>query len=398
MRIAEIHWAFPPTIGGVETHLAILGPGLVARGHTVALLCGQPPGIAPVASAGGMTIERTPLLDLNQMSEERFADMADEVHEQIENFLLRFRPDVIHVHNLHYFSPVPLEAVIAYRHRHGVPVVLTAHNTWHDACFAECTAAFAADFDAVIAVSGFIRDDLIRLGYPPATCTVVPHGLPREWWTAPRDPWVPFPEAQGRPVIFHPARLSRAKGSPVVVEAFARLRTRHPTAFLWLAGTAHTVDWGSAQAAEIAAVQAQIAAHGLAPHVGIAPFPWAAMRRLYDAATIVVYPSLFPEPFGIVVIEAMARARPVVVTQVGGMPEIVDRQSGCLVPPGDPAALAEALDALLRDPARARRLGTAARRRVARHFTAEAMIARTEAVLHDAIRGKNHEHGASLAS
>ena len=81
------------------------------------------------------------------------------------------------------------------------------------------------------------------------------------------------------------------------------------------------------------------------------------------------------------IIECMAARLPVVATTVGGTPElVVDGETGLLVPPNDPRALAEALLALLRSPETARRLGAAGRRRVEEHFTVERMVTETEAV------------------
>lgn len=93
------------------------------------------------------------------------------------------------------------------------------------------------------------------------------------------------------------------------------------------------------------------------------------------AFDLFVMPSLF-EPFGRVLIEAMAASRPVVAARAGGVPEIVlDGETGLLVPPGDDAALAEASLALLADPARSRQLGEAGRRRVAEAFSLDAQVA-----------------------
>jgi glycosyltransferase involved in cell wall biosynthesis len=86
---------------------------------------------------------------------------------------------------------------------------------------------------------------------------------------------------------------------------------------------------------------------------------------------IFVLPSL-GEPFGRVLIEAMAMKRAVVATDAGGVPEIVDdRVTGLLVPPADPAALADAITTLLSDPARARAMGEAGRARAETHFSLE---------------------------
>ena len=80
-------------------------------------------------------------------------------------------------------------------------------------------------------------------------------------------------------------------------------------------------------------------------------------------------------------LEAMAAAKPVVATAVGGVPEVVvDGQTGLLVPPRDPEALAQAIITLLRNPGRARAMGEAGRQRVLEHFTVERMVAETERV------------------
>ena len=119
---------------------------------------------------------------------------------------------------------------------------------------------------------------------------------------------------------------------------------------------------------------------GIAREVGVADRVAFLGHRedvpaVLEAFDLFVMPSLF-EPFGRVLIEAMAASRPVVAARAGGVPEIVlDGETGLLVPPGDDAALAEASLALLADPARGRRLGEAGRRRVAEAFSLDTQIA-----------------------
>lgn len=91
------------------------------------------------------------------------------------------------------------------------------------------------------------------------------------------------------------------------------------------------------------------------------------------------------EGLSVAVLEAMASGLPVVATQVGGIPEAVEAgETGLLVPPRDPPALARALEALLSDTTRAQVLGAAGRARVARHFTLDQMLAATRAIYREA--------------
>jgi glycosyltransferase involved in cell wall biosynthesis len=98
-------------------------------------------------------------------------------------------------------------------------------------------------------------------------------------------------------------------------------------------------------------------------------------QELADASVVVV-PSLWPEPFGLVGIEAFAAGRPVVASATGGIPDWLEHGvNGLLVPPGDTAALARALNELLADPDMQRTMGAAGREAVARRFTPERHVA-----------------------
>ena len=106
---------------------------------------------------------------------------------------------------------------------------------------------------------------------------------------------------------------------------------------------------------------------------------------------VFVCPSVY-EPFGLINLEAMACGTAVVASRVGGIPEVVvDGETGVLVPPGEPEALAAAVSALCGDPERAARFGAAGRRRVEAEFSWERIAERTLAVYRDAIA--DHESG-----
>ena len=108
--------------------------------------------------------------------------------------------------------------------------------------------------------------------------------------------------------------------------------------------------------------------------------PKPSVIQLLTHALIFVCPSVY-EPLGIVNLEAMACSTAVVASRVGGIPEVVEEGvTGLLVPPDDPAALADALNVLLRDPARAQALGLAGRARAVREFSWDAVAAQTAAL------------------
>lgn len=104
------------------------------------------------------------------------------------------------------------------------------------------------------------------------------------------------------------------------------------------------------------------------------------IHEVFKAIDLLVLPSE-EEPFGRVVIEAMAARKPVVATAVGGIPEIVvDGVTGFLVPPRSPADLASSITRILGDPQLAEAMGQAGRRRVEQHFTAERYVDNIEAI------------------
>jgi glycosyltransferase involved in cell wall biosynthesis len=141
----------------------------------------------------------------------------------------------------------------------------------------------------------------------------------------------------------------------------AQIRRRHPQAHCVVVGGTHDLEPGYADA-----VERQVASLGLDRHVTFAGLQ-ANVPDWMHAMDVVVHAS-DREPFGIVVIEAMALGKPVVAGSEGGPREIVtDGVDGLLVAYGDSAALAAAVRRYLEDPEFAKRVGTAARRRAA-HF------------------------------
>jgi glycosyltransferase involved in cell wall biosynthesis len=172
-------------------------------------------------------------------------------------------------------------------------------------------------------------------------------------------------DARGAPAILFVGRRFAPKGGPDLLEAFAHVRRSEPRATLWIVS----------QDAPARLPEGAIS-HG--------PLDAAALAPLFAQATIFALPTL-REAFGLAFLEAMAFGLPVVATEVGALPEIVAHgETGLLVPPRDPAALAAACTAFLSDPAGARRFGEAGRARFAELFGWDRVAARMLEVLRPA--------------
>jgi hypothetical protein len=396
-----LHWGFPPIIGGVETHLLMLGPGLVARGCAVNLLTGSVNNRETLVW-GGMTVTRTPLMDLNALgSSVGIQKLAGNIRDELTTFIRQSRPDLIHAHNMHYFSSVHALTLARISRRENIPLVLTAHNVWNDDLWNEMLRLRTV-WDGVIAVSHYIKKELVQNGYAAHRVEALHHGIELERF-APVGAaekariLTRYPQLRGRRVMFHPARMSLAKGSDLVVKAFAQTRERLPDVCLVLAGTEKTVDWGSYQDREIGLINTLIRELGLEKDVFIKFFPWDEIADLYQVADVAVYPSIFDEPFGLVMLEALASGTPIVVTRSGGMPEVIeDGFNGFVVPPRDHRALAERCLFILENSNESARLVANGLQRVQERFTSATMIENVLNFYRRALMLK--ENGVSLAS
>ena len=210
--------------------------------------------------------------------------------------------------------------------------------------------------DRVIAISTAVRDHVSPHGFRRGRIDVVPNGLEER-------PVVDRP-AGGPPVVAFVGRLNRWKGYEVFVDAAARLAPEFPDARFVVAG-----DPPEGEAWRSDALRARLASLGLTDRVEVAGFE-PDVPALLDRVDVVAVPSTWPEPFGLVTLEAMRAGRPVAATAHGGTVDLVDEgRTGLLVPPGDAVALASAIATLLRDPGLRGRMGAAARARFMAGFT-----------------------------
>ena len=395
MHIAQLHWAFPPVIGGVESHLAMLGPETVKNNCRVSLLTGSAQGLAEEDWYGEMYIRRTPFMDLNSLTPETIAEQSREIKQEMERFIDQVRPDVVHAHNMHYFSPVHADILYEIKKARGIPLVLTAHNVWadNDKTWQEMNKR-ASFWDAVIAVSHYIKRELVRAGYEEKRIAVIHHGIDLNRFSPAAARELAqirkkYPQFEGRRVIFHPARMSLDKGCHISVKALNRVRREFPDALLVLAGTGKTVDWGSHQQRHVNQIMNLIDELDLKNHVFVRFFAWDEMPLVYKAAEFCVYPSCFEEPFGLVMLESMASEKPIIVSKAGGMPEVVrNGVTGFVVEMADEKELADRCRRLLRNPGLCRQMGRQGRVMVEKYWTKEMMTRATLAVYQNVQREK----------
>ncbi|MFH0520701.1 glycogen synthase [Streptomyces sp. M41] len=273
--------------------------------------------------------------------------------------------------------------------QYGIPHVITAHSLeplrpWKAeqlgggyalSGWAERTAIESAD--AVIAVSGAMRDDILGC-YPaldPDRVHIVHNGIDTALYRPDHrtDVLARFGLDADRPYVLFVGRITRQKGVPHLLRAVRDMDSAAQVVLC--AGAPDTAEIDR----EFRALYQELSRVREGVHWIPQMLPRPEVIQLLTHAAVFVCPSVY-EPLGIVNLEAMACGTPVVAAQVGGIPEVVeDGKTGLLVPLDDDfeAGLARALDAVLGDPETARRMGEAGRERAVGEFGWDAVARRT---------------------
>lgn len=239
---------------------------------------------------------------------------------------------------------------------------------WHQQQRTLGANARLRQYRAIVTASQYIRRLAIDNGVDAGRLSVIPY-----FTTPPVDVSPP----RGRSVLFV-GRITPEKGLGVLVEALARV-----------SGDWHLNVVGDGL--NMARERARVAEMQLADRVTF--HGWlngAALDSAYRDASVVVVPSRWPEPFGIVGLEAMAFARPVVAFAVGGIPEwLTDGEGGFLVQPHAVDQLADAISRVFDDPAEAERMAARGRARVMRDFSESQHLSQL-LPLYERVRGLGH--------
>ena len=380
MKVLMVSWEYPPVvIGGLGRHVHHLSTALAAAGHEVVVLSRRPSGTDPSTHPSSDEINEDVRVVAAAQDPHEFTFAKDMMawtlamgHAMVRTGLSLkgtssdhpWRPDVVHAHDWLVAHPA-----VALSEFYDVPMVSTIHATeagrhsgWVSGSLSRQVHAVESwlvrESDSLITCSASMRDEITELFGPGlAEVTVIRNGIDAARW--------PFAErrrhgvAGGPPELIFVGRLEYEKGVHDAIAALPRIRRAHPGTTLTIAGDGTQQDWLVEQARKHRVLKATRFV-GRLDHAELL----AALHRA-DAA---VLPSHY-EPFGLVALEAAAAGTPLVTSNIGGLGEaVINGETGMSCPPRDVARLAEAVGAVLDDPAAAQRRARAARERLTSDF------------------------------
>jgi len=360
-------------ISGSEAHLISLLPRLKERGWDIRFLMlhEHEPGaweFAGELTARGIPLDSIPLA----------ADVDPIAFVRLGAYLARHRPTILHTHLVHADVYGQLTGALT-----GVPLRVSTKHGFNEfrenPGFALGDRAIATFAHAHIAISRGLARYLEEVeGFDGASFEIVHYGI--------EPNGAPHAYEGLQPRLLCVGRLIPIKGHIVLLRAFAEARRQLPELRLDIAGRGPLEPALRALAKELEVDDAIRFLGYVAP-----------VQRAIENAAIVVVPSM-GEGFGMVALEAMERARPVIAADIGGLGELVEESvTGLLVPPGEADPLARAIVQLAGNLPRAAEMGEAGRRRALEQFLQERCTDRTELLYRDKLESRRGRNGTPSA-
>jgi glycosyltransferase involved in cell wall biosynthesis len=393
MRILMLAQSFSPVVGGEERIVEDLSGELARRGHEVRVATLKQPLGTPPPRSDGVEIDllegaasRLPGTDPERSYAPPLPDPL--TLRDLRRVLGDFRPDVVHGHNWLAHSYLPLER------RHSPAFVLSLHDyslvcatkrffyrggvcggPGPAKCLHHATQFYGAAKGVATAAGTLLSEPVLRRRvdmFLPVSDAVrdhcglgpeVPHRVvPNFIGELPPPPATPDPRLAAlpeEPFVLYFGDVTEDKGVGVLLAAYAELEGAPPLVLI------------GRQLLDGAGAAPGVTALDPLPH----PLVIEALRR----ALFTVAPSLLPESFGIVALEAAAAGKPTIAAAHGGLRDVVvDGETGLLVPPGDRGALRGALRRLCAEPGERERMGRAAAAR-AKSFGPDVVVPQFEA-------------------
>lgn len=412
MHILTLSQFYPPIIGGEEQHVRTLSVELAARGHHVAVVTLWHPGLCEFELDHRVrvyrvrsSLQRIPWLFSN--SGRQFAPPFPdpEIMLALGRITAHERPEIVHGHNWLVHSFLPLKAwsgarLVVTLHNYnlecakltllnhtvscsgpgltkclgcatqyyglakGVPVVLA--NRVMSQMERGTVDMFLPVSQAVAAGNGLVGS---RLPF-----RVIPNFMPDDSSLLAGDADPYLAQLPDEDYLLFVGALGRAKGVDVLLRAYDGLKNAPPLVLIGY----QTPSWSRL-------------AMDIPRNVFVlTDWPRHAVMAAWRRSVMALLPSVWPEPFGIVVIEAMASGLPVIASRIGGLTDlVVDGETGLLVQPGNPLALQQAIEQLLASPDLRCRMGQAALRKVS-EFQASVILPRIEQVYQEVLQQQTH--------
>lgn len=367
MRIVHLYKDYyPPVLGGIEKHLRYLAEGQAALGHEVTVLVTSTGASTTVTTENGVRVVRAA----------RLATVASTpLSLSLMTWLRRLGSDLIHLQ-----FPYPIADLAQQLCGQGRVSVISyqsdiVRQRRLGRLYRPLMYRALEKARRILVTSRQYLESSPHLPRWADKCRVVPLGIDPAPFLDPEPDRVGRLRAElGTPLVLFVGRHRYYKGVEYLIRAFADVDAR-----LALVGSGPMHDsWrrlaGGSDAADRIRFLGDLGESDLARH--------------YAAADLVVLPSSArSEAFGMVQLEAMAAGRPVVSTELGTGTSHVNLhgETGLVVPPRDPKALARAIRELLGDAERRRRMGTRGRQRVLDSFSADRMVRRTLDVYREAL-------------
>ena len=350
MRILFWTNGFWPRIGGMETQALQFIKNLQKKDYQYLVLAQKDhPTWKEDETYQDISIRR---FDYDEMIATRNPKNLRLFKETLEWIEKEFQPKLLHLNVCVGRSAL---AFLLFRNMFRIPIIVTVHAPlFYKSTIPPLIEKIFPVVDQVCCVSNWVLNETKKI--LPVTeykLRLIYNGLPM-----PEIP--PTPLSFSPPTLLLLGRLSWEKGFETAIEAFSLLKKSDPVVRLLIAGEGNLGPF----------LKHLVHHLGLIDSVQfIGEVERAEVPSLINRATLVIVPS-YSESFGLVALEAMQMQRPVIASDIGGLPEVIsDGETGLLVPPRDPLALCRGIQSLLEDPEKAIRMGLQGRKRAVEKFT-----------------------------
>jgi glycosyltransferase involved in cell wall biosynthesis len=400
MKILVLSDLYPPYYkGGHEIQCKTIADGLLGKGHEIYVLTSN-------YGVNGKSAENNIFRSLNYLSIDRLNGFAERV-KQVKNALLarhnrfitdtiikKIKPDIVYAGQLTSISIYPMKAIQKY----NIPIVHHLGNYYFAELMEDCVLesnpikrfyrkilfGFGGlddfDFKHIITVSKAVKQTYVKKGFSENNISVIfPRGIMSGLILEEGKKLSGSDKGQIR--LLYIGRIDKSKGIHIAVEAVGSLinspEKRELTLDIIGEGEESYKD-------ELKTLIRKLKLDGIVRFKG--HIKYALILKEYQNCDILLVPSIWEEPFGIILLEAMSQGLPVIASRTGGIPEIIeDGTSGLLVPPNDSEKLTEAIIKLIDNPSLYEEISTKGIKEIRAKYTYEHIINQIDDYLTDVL-------------